>query len=350
MPEAIAELLERAVDDLDAPSDLAVQVIRRVRRKRRLATVAGAGVLAVIAVTGGLLLTGTTPSKSVISAVPVPSPSATKSGPPAVTVLDSLGGIDVTYLPPGLVARQNRVLDTQDGHQSLSQSYEPSPAAPPTNGVPRAITLIVQRGYVADLSALAAQSGFATRDVTVRGHPGLLETGGPLNPGEGDRYVLTWVENDAMTLSLSSEAGVTVAQVMATAAGLVVHPAPPGPADVPGATAAVQAAVHNVFTGGQPDATTLGSITNGQQLASTLTWLKAHASGIVSSARVTVNSVSFLDPTSALASISISYDSGGQTQGWGQQTTVTLADGQWKVSADSYCTAVFTLVPSCPVK
>jgi hypothetical protein len=350
MPEPITDLLERAVDDLQARDDLASLVIGRVRRKRRLGAVAGAGVLVVVAVTGGLLLTGGAPSKSVIFAAPVPSASTAKPAAPAVTVLDSLDGVDVTYLPPGLIAHHNRIQEPLDGHEALSQTYQQPSTTPLANGVPHEITLIVQRGYAADLAALAAQSGYATQSVTVRGHPALLETGGPLNPGEGNRYVLTWVENSGLTLSLSSEAGVTAAEVMQTAAGLVVHAAPSGPADVPAATAAIQAAVHNVFTGGQPDATTLDSIADGQQLASTLAWLKAHASEIVSSARVTVSGVSFLDAQTALASINIEYVSGGQSLGWGQQTTVTLVDGQWKVSADSYCATVVTLVPSCPLR
>ena len=118
---------------------------------------------------------------------------------------------------------------------------------------------------------------------------------------------------------------------------------------VASATAAVKGAVHNVFTGGQPDATTLDSLANGEQLASTLSYLKAHSTEIVNSARVTVSSVTFLDATTALALINIDYTSGGQPQGWGQQTTVSLTDGQWKVSNDSYCVTVGSLLPSCPV-
>jgi hypothetical protein len=346
MPEPISDLLERAVDDLEVPENLAAVVIRRVRRKRRLTSLGAAVAVAALAVTGGVLMAKGTPNKSVISAA---TPAASSAATPAVTVLDSLDGVDVTYLPPGLVAHHNRILDTRDGHQGLSQTYGPPPTAPVTNGVPHSITLLAQRGYVADLAAFTPNYNFTAQSVTVRGYPAVLETGGPLNPGEGARYVLTWVENNAVTLTLTSEAGVTAAQVMQTAEGLIVHPAPTGPADVQAATAAVRTSVHNVFTGGQPDSTTLDSIADGQQLASTLAYLKSHASEIVNSARVTVSSVSFLDAKTALAVINIDYVSGGQAQGWGQQATVTLADGQWKVSADSYCTTVFTLVPSCPV-
>jgi hypothetical protein len=346
MADVIAELLERAVDHLDARDDLAAQVIRRVRRKRRIGAVAGAAVVAVAAVTGALLLPSDSSTKSVISVVPVPTVKTT----PTATILDSLNGIDVTWLPPGLVAGEDPSLTTQPGHSTLSQYYGPAATAPVSDGLPPSISLTVQRGYAVDLQALTPAPGSTAKSVSVRGHPGVLLTDGPHYPGGGDRYTLTWVEANDLTLSLSSESPITAAQVMQTAAGLVVHPQPPGPADVPAATAAVRAALERVYNGGQPAATALASITNGEQLTSVLAYLTAHTPDIVRTARVTVKSVTFLDASNAIASITVSYVSGSSRQTLAQQPTVVLDDGKWKVSQDSYCATVATLVPSCPAR
>ena len=347
MSEAMTELLERAVEAVSAPDDLAADVIHRVRLKRRLTLAASATVLVVVAATGGVLLSSASASRSVISAA-TPSPSGAAT--PSVTVLDSVNGIDVTWLPAGLVAYRNRGFVKELGHLTISQYYQPSPAHRIPNVTPREIDLSVQRGYTEDLQALVTGPGSQGRAMTVRGHQGVLLTYGPVNPGEGNRYVLTWVEAPGLTLSLSAEAGVTVPELQLTAAGLVVHPTPAGPADPEAATAAVRAAVMGAFTGGQSAAATLSSITNGQQLAPVLAELEATNSEIARSARVSLQSVAFLDPEEAVASIKISYASGGVTQGLGENETVALEQGAWRVSQDSYCQTVITLVPSCPAR
>jgi hypothetical protein len=91
-------------------------------------------------------------------------------------------------------------------------------------------------------------------------------------------------------------------------------------------------------------------LANGEQLVPLLAELASTNPEIVRSARVSLQAVTFLDAQDAVASIKISYSSGTLTQGLGESATVVLEQGAWKVSQDSYCQTVSTLVPSCPAR
>jgi hypothetical protein len=341
MSSAIADLLTHAVENVEADSGLARRVIRRSRHRMRIYAVTGTLLVAVAAVCSSVAVQQQGHDQAVISVRP---PAATASAAPLVSV----NGVDVVWAPAGFTVSPLLRLGAQTDHRSVdgtfTRRFDEVVGKMEMVGS-ESVALSVRRSYTADLDALA-QSGSSTF-VTVRGHRAVLQQGSQQQPAGSTRYLLTWAEAPGLTLSVEAEGRLKAADVEEFAQRLVVHAAPALPGNPSAAQASVRAALDAAFTGGQPAATTLHGIQNGEQLAPVLAELSRVHPDVENSARVSINSITFVDSARAIAEVVINYQENG-AQTYPTQTNVLLVDGSWKVSQASYCDTVQLLVTACP--
>jgi hypothetical protein len=182
----------------------------------------------------------------------------------------------------------------------------------------------------------------------VRGKRALLQTFEAVAPSTSVRYELTWIEAPKVTLSLFSSGMVALPDLMRVAAGLVVHPSVPLPADVTAATAAVRQILLQAFTGGQSSDATLGAIENGQALSSVLAKLTRTDPELVRTVRVKTIKIYFVSADQAIASTTLTYLAGGYPQTTEADVTVNDTGGRWLVSESSYCGVIGVTVGGCP--
>ncbi|HEX4016538.1 MAG TPA: hypothetical protein VHX15_07340 [Frankiaceae bacterium] len=347
MAEELANLMRSATDSLVLPSSAAEEVISSYRRKRRrrLATLCVAGAVAVAAAVAVPLATTNSASKGNVNRLVPASPSTT------VVPLASVSGIDITYLPEGLVAAPNFVLGAmikENGHSSISQYYQPA-SGQTLGGDTPGISLAVQRGYTTDLDGFAEQSKGSTESwTTVRGKRALLQTLQAIAPATTVTYELTWVEAPNVTLTVFSSGKVSQTEVMRVADGLVVHPAVPLPADPAAANAAVRQVVLQAFTGGQSSDVTLRAIENGKELTPVLAKLTESDPELVRTVRVQTIKVYFVSADQAIASTMLTYRQGGFPQTSEADVTVNDTGGHWLVSESSYCGVIAVTTGGCP--
>ncbi len=347
MAEDLANLMRSATENLVLQPQAASEAIDSYRRKHRR-HLAALSLLAAGAIAAGVtvpLATARSAGRGDINRLMPASPS------PTSVPLASVSGIDVTYLPDGLVAAPDFVLGAmikENGHSSVSQYYLPASGQTAGADAPE-VSLAVQRGYTADLDAFAAQSkGSSETWTTVRGKRALLQTVQASAPSTSVSYELTWIEAPEVTLTVFSSGNVSLTDVERVATGLVVHPAVPLPADPSAANASVRAVVLQAFTGGQPSDVTLGAIDNGQRLSSVLGKLTRTAPELVRTVRVKAMKVYFVSADQAVASTTLIYRQGGYPQTTDADVTVNDTGGRWLVSGSSYCAVIGVLVGGCP--
>ncbi len=360
MTRDLTRLMQLATGDLCnpiRPEQTLVSVGRR--RRRRQLTAAFAGAVAVsAAVIVPLAMAGTNEAGTQQL---VPATSA----PQAPTIIGSVYGVNVTYLPTGWSARSQLMLATSAQPAAGAAPPETSggilvyqdfgPALPSPGAMTEYATIAVQRGASADLDTLARDNKLAVSWMTVSGHRALLRqeyvlTNGPdSNPkASTNAYKLEWVPQAGVTISVRvnrSDQGALIAQRIAD--GLVVG-APIRPANPSGATAAIHAAIEHAFTGGQPDATVLSGVQKGEELTTVLQQLKRTNAAVAASSRVTdPGQVFFFDARHATVDATITYAFNGSHGGLKGLAMIDDGTG-WKVSQADFCNAIQTLVPACP--
>jgi hypothetical protein len=351
MAEELAQLMRSATENLVLPAQAATDAITGFRRKRRRHLAAAAAVTACAVAAAVALPMSTTDSsgRQDINRVIPASPS------PTIVPLASVSGVDVTYLPAGLVVLPGFVLGAmikEDGHTSVSQYYQPPSGV--TGGNSPEVSLAVQRGFTVNLDTFAAEAkGMTGSWTTVDGKRALLQTS-PVDQGTGNvGYELTWVAVPDVTVTVYSSGPVSLPEVRRVAEGLVVHPGAPAPADPAAANVAIRQVMTQVFSGGQSVDVTLGAIENGQQLSAVLAKLHRVDPVIMQTAEVTTNKITFVGPDQAVASITISYRVPSQPNVNTEQVatvdvTVDFTGSRWLVSQSSYCFVVSPLVGGCP--
>lgn len=360
MTAHIGVQLADAVEDLHAPVDLAARVIRRSRslRRRRLATaslIAATGIAVAVVVPLATSTNSSGVSRLVPAAIPTSSEPTQSPAPPSFQshATASVSGVEMTWVPAGLTPTgyigsgvMNKDKDDGDGAPYVVTGVAASDAG--ANGP--SIGLSVQRGFQADLNKFASEPGQTIKWLTVQGNRALFQDFGPCCGSTAERYQLTWVDPAKITIILTSDGPFTMAQLERVADGVVVHPAPTPPANIPAATAAIRATVQQVFTGSEPTATVLAGIVNGQQLAPALAELERKSPDLRRLTRVTVGTVSFEDASQAIAAFQLTTDQSGIKQTLQQSVDVELTASGWKINRADYCGILGGIVDSCPPK
>lgn len=205
----------------------------QLARRRRLLQSGTAVVTGVaIAVASSLVLVGHG-SPTTVRTVGQGLPSC--PGPVPTAAVEQGEDVHPTYLPAGMVLTSG-----SETHPEIP--FPPSYTAPGDPG--RSVEVFVDPGTSV---AAAVPSGAPRHPVTVRGRPGILLTPQPAGPpGVGSRINVAWQE-DASTVINISATGLTQAQLLAVANGIVYRPPalvilPDRPGDVVSRATAIDAA------------------------------------------------------------------------------------------------------------
>jgi hypothetical protein len=339
-PETLHEALERASAQQPFVPDYEKAVKRSDQmRVRRLGASAVATIVAVTSIALGLVLTiGRDSGHSGFTVRPAPMATASSN------VLATLSGVSVTWLPQGF---EPEPASTQvaSGISIARQDFHGTA----TTSASRRLSLKVTRGPAARPDTYTDGAGITIFPVTIQGRSGQLVTATSSSFPEEPApvYVLQWAEKPGLVLSVAGSFGASLSDVQHMATGLIVHDvAVSTPA--PGDAAEVRAAFTQAYTGGTSNATILGAIEDGQELAPTLTELRRVAPQTVESARVTISSVEFSDANHAAVSVSLTYIFGGQPSNMAGTQNAIRVGGKWKVTQRSYCGVIDLAGVTCP--
>jgi hypothetical protein len=339
-PETLSEALERAgaqqpfVPDYDKAVKRSDQM-----RVRRFGFSALATVAAVTSIVLGLVLTvGRDTGRSAFTVRPLPVATST------ATVIATLSGVSVTWLPKGFVPEPGNTTVVSDV-STATQDFR----GPATTSASHRLSLKVTRGAAASPDHYAAGVGMTIFPVTIQGHSGQLITAtGTYSPEvQTSLFVLQWTAEPGLVLSVAGSFGASLSDVQRMAAGLIVHDAKPF-TRAASDEAEIRAAFAQAYTGGTSDATILGAIENGQSLAQVLINLRRVAPQTVQSARVTISAVQFSDANHATVTASLSYLYAGAPSNMTQSQDAIRVDGKWKVARKSYCGIIDLAGVSCP--
>jgi hypothetical protein len=339
--------------------------------------------LAVIAITipsflvlgtGGspaeLHVTGATPA--VRSASPaVSGGSATR--PPAPTSAStrpagrSVDGVEVTWLPPDLLAGDPNPYATSDAPiipspYARGASVHRLSVSSVIHGQVGFVDVDVQRGPVPTLDAAqnavgAMQPGRTFARSSVRGHEALVT-----RMNDKNEFSLVWAESDDLLLAVTAGSPVTDQDLRAVAAGLRVGAAP-APAD-PAPAHAIGTAVRQAFTGGATAADLVTAVEGGAGLATVPGQLAVSYPGLVATARVGMLDVEVTGASTAVAVFTLTFDEPKLTGGFIYTTADAAGTGGvlqhqdmsvravrmglgWRVSRDGYCQIVRLVGARC---
>lgn len=349
MPNDLGALMVRATSDLMNP-DTPAEVVRRYRRHRRN-RIAAVGVCTAVAVAAAIAVpvavnSSTSGGRDTIRVVPA-SPSPAVTAVPAAP-LATVAGVDVTWLPTELswTGQVGSGLDKDDGGQEISTGFSTAAARSGDPG----ISMAVQRGFTADLPALAKTPSASHEWVRVGGVQALAQDIGSCCGETTTRYILTWVQPGPITLTLYSDGAVTLQQLERVGDGLQVNPVS-APTDKAAATAEIRRVVNTVFDGRQSDAAILGGIIDGNSLAPALADLAKQHPAVRTGSRVVAGTVTFTDATTAIVSMTVSVDQPTvQVQPFTESVTLQQTPSGWKVRSSSYCAAFGLFRPArCPI-
>jgi hypothetical protein len=341
-PETLHEALERASAQQPFVPDYEQAVQRSDRmRVRRLGASALATIAAVASIALGLVLTvGRDSGHSGFTVRP--APMASSPGPSSATVYPSLDGVTVTWLPKGFEPEPASTRVASDVSIAMQDFRGDA-----TTAASHRLSLKVTRGPAARPDTYVTGVGTTIFPVTVQGHPGQLVTAAATGSTEipAPLYVLQWTEQPGLVLSVAGSFGASLSDVQHMAAGLVAHHATAATVED---EAEVRAAFEQAYTGGTSDATILGAIEDGQELAPTLTDLRRVAPQTVTSARVTIGSVQFVDANHATVTVALSYLYGGAPSNMTGSQNAIRVNGKWKVTQKSYCGVIDLAGVTCP--
>jgi hypothetical protein len=347
-PETLTEALERAsAGQSFVPNyDKAVERSDQLRLRRR-GTAVAATIAAITCIAVGVSLAVSRNSHGSGFTV-MPAPIATASAAP-ITVLATLSGVSITWLPKGYRADPLRYdAKPSPGASTAMQDFASNDA---TTSAANRLSLTVIRGATAAPVKYPTGDGVTTSTVTVRGHSGQLVTaasnGSPEIPDP--LYILQWTEQKGLVISVAASFGASLADVQRMAAGLIVHDVA---VSTPKATddGAVRAAFADAYTSGEPASTILGAIENGQSLTPVLASLKQIASSPAKSTHVALTSVTFHDADHATGTVSLDYVSGKSAIAMVGPQDAIRVNGQWKVTRESYCRVVAVSGITCPAE
>ena len=341
-----------------------IRAKRRRRRNRALLT----GSLVVVVAALAIAVTGLAVGGNDRSTL---TPAATPSA-----VLETFAGVDVTVLPEGVQAAGGPdVTGPLAGNAyGLTQKFtgvkEPEKQLPPT------LTVTVEKARP-DLDSFARSQQADASWVTVSGQRALLvsydlfngiplprSTATPSAPPsltpsakasiarntQPDSTVY-WRPSPAspLTLRVEGQAGISLADVLAVARGLVLDPkSPQQPADVAAAGQAIKQSFTAAFTGGTPIATAAAAIQDGQGLVATLNELKAVHPETADNTTISVRGITYYDAAHALVSIQLKYQFGTTHSEGDFWIGALLLEGQWKVSRANYCDTISLTLVNCP--
>ncbi len=359
LSDRVTEAFEAATTSPPLGVDVRRVLVHAKRRRRRRRAVLTASMVVLvatvaIAVTG---LVGGGRDRSMLT--PATTPAAT---------LETFAGVDITVLPPGLVAAGGPDVTgpTSPGNAyGLTQKFigvkQPGKYLPPT------LAITVEKARP-NLDSYAESQQADARWVDISGQRALLVTYRAVNgiapshapgtpfptPAASDFQLdsqLYWNPSpmSALTLRVEGQAGITLDETLAVARGIVVDPkGPTQPVDVAAADSAIRQAFRAAFTGGTPLAEAEAAIQSGQGLTSTLNQLKALHPETADNTTVSVKGVSYYDADHALVAIELKYQFGTSHSVADFWIGALLLDGQWKVSRANYCETISLTLVNCP--
>jgi len=321
----------------DDPGELAIPPVmtttvidaaRATQRRQRRTAVAGAAAAVLVVASAPVALSldaGSTARRT---------PAAAAG---SASVLDSLWGVDVTWLPAGLhpadtAAERFDAPTTAEssGNQTFVRQYQTSAAAAAASWAPLSVGVERQRP---GRPVLAAPVLRGSQPTIVRGHPARTL---PRRMAASAGGTVIWQESPDLVLTVSGNQPPAI--LRRVAAGLVVHPRPPGPVDEPAARAAVRSAVDRAFTGGQPDNTVFGALVDGDKLAGALSRLRARYPQQVAHARVDQPAdVVFLSPSMAWVRVGVKVPPVAGSGVTSAEGPARLVGGGWKLDTQTYC-------------
>jgi hypothetical protein len=343
--------LERAADGQPYVPDAINALARAKTLRRRHFRVA---LTAVVSLFVGVAAAGIAVA---LSNDDVQTVSAT--GGPA-TVLATVDGIDVTWLPAGYRA-DNSMLRADDAQLSFGavgvyQEFRPATGASEQVFVPPGLSLTVERSSNYDFRAasndsIASATGYETSWSTVRGHRALLLTN-PANKVRGPAaYRLLWDEQPGLAVEVDAFGGVTLRDAQRMASSLVVGVPAESSAATSAAVAQIRRAFQTAYTARTPPTSpseALGAVERGSELAGTLRQLNEKLPETVRTSRITVGNIRFLSASSALVGVDLYYSWMGQQTHNGIPQIAKLVAGTWKVSEASFCAAIGGGGVTCP--
>ncbi|KPM51100.1 hypothetical protein CcI49_10275 [Frankia sp. CcI49] len=362
----LREAMRGATEPLTAGPDLAQAARERFRRRRRnRRAVLGAAMAVLVAVFSTGLVVARSGSDAVEIRPAGPSPAVTSPSPAPITdplgLLSTrdVGGVDITWLPAGVVP--GRGARSGWGEKQARTSRFDYPGA--VDG---------QRGFVAvttewnpeltfdevEIRMRAQQRRFER--VTVRGRPALLtHQNDPALLTQLDVkevFSLVWIEQDGLCLEVAARAPATESDIRRVADGLVVGSPPrTDPAD----DRAIRAVVAQAFSTTTPPDRVLAAVENGADLASGLALYRSQHPGLARTLRVAVNVVDavVMVPGRAGATITLTFtdptvrmpDALGGPEGPTTRDTMVMlvrTGKGWQVGRDSFCALLQGVCPA----
>lgn len=329
----------------------AVVRARRARRRRRrvLTAVAAAAVVATAAASvATTLASGGSP------------PARGLTPPPLVSLV--VDGVTATWLPEEVEPYSSRVDIAPVGDTGRvlasrhAQRSQRTATAPPVNTASLLYDLVVGRGGgPADLDAMFADGGGEIDSALPVPAPSWTEAAGrrALLLARPNQRGLWWTDGDVLlgvNVANVVDSAAAVAELRQIAAGVVVGPAPAGPADRDRAAAEVRDAADTVFDRNLPPEQALSVVVDGGTLVEALARFRREQPESAASVRSEVTAVYFVSPDLARVAVhmAVLLPPGAfapTNPSRPMDTTLTLdvtwtEQSGWRIPRASYCGVV----------